>query len=358
MSGTLTPLDALLFPILAQTSALDAAMVPIHQAIGMRLARDIIAANAVPANAIALRGGLAVCALDLVGASMHSPALLTVEPRLLKLGDLMPSGCDAILHPEAISRQGSVWEVAESIEPGTHVRFAGHDLPPGSIIARTGMRITPEIVLAMELAGIKAVTVRNPAIQINGFSAPETAWLRARMAALGFLTAEIMTPHLVIRAAAKTSPRLALQPGDTAWITRANETIIIEAPDRFDGVIAAWCALALPVLAKFLNITLASRTYPLTRKVASGIGMADIAVFHLSDGRTTPLAVGNLPLAAISAAEAFCIIAPGTEGYAENADISITSFDQPFALEDDIPFQAGIGSAASILSRHAPGRPS
>ena len=44
-------------------------------------------------------------------------------------------------------------------------------------------------------------------------------------------------------------PRLALQPGATATIGRRDGRVAIALPRRFDGLMAGFLALALPVIA-------------------------------------------------------------------------------------------------------------
>jgi molybdopterin molybdotransferase len=331
MRGSLSTVDALLTPILAALRAIDATLVPIREANGMWLAGDLTAPEAVPPHAIALRPGFALTSLDIAGASMHAPALLMSAPQQVAAGEPLPKGCDTVIDFDAVSRTGAVWEIAESIEPGLHVRLAGHDLAGGAIIARAGSRVTPEIALAAELAGVHALAVRRPIITLEGFAEPETAWLMTRLKALGIPRSADAVPQVIVRAVAEARPRLALRPGETAWITQEGETIIIETPKRFDGVVGAWCALVLPVIAKLLDQPLGGLSGELTGKVASAIGLAEVALFRRHLGRAVPLAVGDLPLSAIAAADCYCMVPPDLEGHPQGATVSLISFDQPFA---------------------------
>jgi len=330
MRGSLSTVDALLSPILAQLRAVDATLVPTREANGMWLAADLVTPEAVPMHAIALRPGFAVASLDIAGASMHAPALLMSEPRHVAAGEPLPKGCDAIIDSDAVSRTGAVWEIAESVEPGMHVRLPGHDLARGAIIASAGSRITPDIALAAELAGVHALAVRHPSIALVGFAEPETEWLTARLHALGLRRSEHSLPQVIIRATSEARPRLAVRPGDTAWIKQEGASIVVEAPNRFDGVVGAWCALVLPLLARLLDQPLQGFNVELTRKVTSAIGFAEVALFHRQIGSGVPLAVGDLPLSAIAAPDAWCVVPSDLEGYPQGATISLTNIDQPF----------------------------
>jgi molybdopterin molybdotransferase len=330
MSGSLSTVDALLTPILARLRAVDATLVPTRAANGMWLAADLVTPDAVPTYAIALRSGFAVASLDIAGASMHAPALLMSEPRHIAAGEPLPTGCDAIIDSDAVSRAGAVWEIAESVEPGMHVRLPGHDLARGAVIASAGSRVTPEIALAAELAGVHALAVRRPSIALEGFAEPETEWLTARLHALGITRSEHALPQVIIRATSETRPRLALRPGDTAWIKQEGASIVVEAPNRFDGVVGVWCALVLPLLARLLDQPLQGLDVELTRKVTSAIGFAEVALFRRHAGRAAPLAVGDLPLSAIAATDVWCIVPSDLEGYPQSATVSLISIDQPF----------------------------
>lgn len=330
MRGSLSTVDALLKPILARLRAVDAILLPTREANGMWLAADLVTPDAIPAHAIALRPGFAVASLDIAGASMHAPALLMNEPRHLAAGEPLPKGCDAIIDPDAVSRTGTFWEIAESVAPGIHVRLPGHDLVRGAIIASAGSRVTPEIALAAELAGVQALAVRRPSVVLEGFAEPETQWFMARLHALGVRRSEHAVPEVIIRATTETRPRLALRPGDTAWIKQEGASIVVDAPNRFDGVVGVWCALVLPLLARLLDQPLQGLNVELTRKVTSAIGFAEVALFRRQIGDAAPLAVGDLPLSAIAATDAWCIVPSDLEGYPQGATISLMTIDQPF----------------------------
>jgi molybdopterin biosynthesis enzyme len=54
---------------------------------------------------------------------------------------------------------------------------------------------------------------------------------------------------------------------------------------------------------------------PLTRKIASAVGVAELALLRMSSEGLEPLAVADLTLAALCAADAWLLVPAGREGY-------------------------------------------
>ena len=87
---------------------------------------------------------------------------------------------------------------------------------------------------------------------------------------------------------------IALQPGRTTAVGRIGKTPVIALPGAPDQAFAAWWTLALPVLdrlsgrrpRKTLNL-------PLARKIASGVGIAEIVLLERKQGAWVTLAVGE-----------------------------------------------------------------
>jgi molybdopterin biosynthesis enzyme len=328
----LIALDQLLPPLLDAIEPLAPTASPLEHAVGLPLAADLVAPNASPAAPIALRAGLAVAALDLVGASTHSPVMLSRIPRPVKAGDALPPGCDAILDPSAVSMAGPLAEVTDAVEPGAHVRLMGHDLGAGDLIGQEGGALTGEMILAAKLAGLSHVMARVPASRIELPYGPEAAWLRRRLQALGVSEARSDTRADVVFALANDAgPRLALRPGEDAFVRRTTDGAIeILLPNRFDAMVGAWCALVLPIIARRMDLRLAIRPLELSRKVASSVGLSEIALLRGEDGKAQPLAVGDLTLAAIAAANAFAVLPASSEGLAAGEPIEAVMLDKPF----------------------------
>ncbi|CAN1548558.1 MoeA, N-terminal and linker domain containing protein [Rhabdaerophilaceae bacterium] len=330
MTGSLVALNEIMTPALAQLTPVDAKRVATHAALGMRLAADVLAPAAIPLQPIALRAGLAIAALDIAGASMQAPIVLRKAPQRVRAGQTLPSNCDAIIAPDAVSPVGDAWEIAEAVQPNAYVRLAGHDLRPAAVIATAGQTISAEIAMVAGLAGIVELPVHCPTVAMEGFSQPHAAWLQARLRALGATLNPSSHPDVLIRRALQQEPRLAVQPGETAWVFIESGIVVIEMADRFDSLVAGWCTLVLPVIARLLDAQMLSVPHQLSRKLSSSIGITDVVLFRTDNGEAIPLAVGDFPLSAISTADAFALIPAGSEGQAAGSMISLTLLERPY----------------------------
>jgi molybdopterin molybdotransferase len=71
-------------------------MLPPSGAIGAVAAQDIRAPAAIPVRAVALLDGIAVTAIETVGASASSPVFPASPPVVVRAGDVLPGCCDAV----------------------------------------------------------------------------------------------------------------------------------------------------------------------------------------------------------------------------------------------------------------------
>jgi len=110
---------------------------------------------------------------------------------------------------------------------------------------------------------------------------------------------------------------IAVQPGHTSAVGRVGHAPVIVLPGAPDQAFAAWWTLALPALdrlsgsrpRKTLNL-------PLARKIASQVGIAEIALLERKQAHWVTLAAGDLSLDAIARAEAWLMVPGGAEGFA------------------------------------------
>jgi len=115
---------------------------------------------------------------------------------------------------------------------------------------------------------------------------------------------------------------LAVQPGRTAAVGRLGKIPVIALPGAPDQALAAWWTLVLPVLDRLSARKPRPKvTLPLARKIASGVGIAEIVLLERSDNAWMPLAVGELPLEAIARADAWLAVPGGSEGFAAGTPI-------------------------------------
>jgi molybdopterin biosynthesis enzyme len=115
---------------------------------------------------------------------------------------------------------------------------------------------------------------------------------------------------------------IALQPGITAAVGRIAGVPVIALPGSPDQALAAWLALARPALDRLsAREPRKSVALPLARKIASQVGIAEIALLREHEGQWLPLAVGEWPLHAIAGADAWVLIPGDSEGFAANEPV-------------------------------------
>jgi len=132
--------------------------VPAHAAVGLVLAAEVVASEAVPPFANTAMDGYAVHAADTSAAPVTLPVVGEVAAghpadRALRPGEAMriftgaplPDGADAVVMVERTERldEGRAVRVGVAVEPGTHLRAAGEDLRAGERVFGAGDEVTP-----------------------------------------------------------------------------------------------------------------------------------------------------------------------------------------------------------------------
>lgn len=343
--------------------------VPIADAVGCILAEPLAAQGPVPAMPVAARDGWAVAAADTDGASPYAPAILATPPARVAPGDPLPAGADAVLAPFDLSEDGPFATAVAAVAPGEGVRRPGEDIAPGAVLRGAGERLAARDLPALAALGIVEVAVRRPRLgwiatgdEIAADPARDTlAPLLASMASAAAFHRLPPVPDepgaiaQALHAAAAAHDLLVLsggtgegrddrsaealraagtlrlhgvgaRPGTTAGFGTVGGRAVLLLPGRAEDALAAWVLLGRPLLARLagegpprlLRATLA-------RKVASTVGLAEIVPVRLAGGLADPLAVGAVPLAALSAADALLIVPPGAEGYDAGAGVDLVA---------------------------------
>lgn len=330
MTPRLRSLPEILAPALAVLEPVPTTRIACRDALGCVPVAPILAPSALPEGAIALRGGYAVAALDLVGATPHSPVMLAAVPPRILTGETLPAGADAILPPEGLAEAGAFAEITRAVAPGDFVRFAGHDLAAGALLAAADGPLTARHLLVLAMAGIEAVEVRRPAVGLPA-PRPEAAWLASACRALGCGTAAPgARTDLAFGWSDAREPVLALNPGDGASLHLAADgapTILL--PPRFDGMIAAFTALALPLIERLGDRKIAGESRVLTRKIASQVGIAEIVLLKTVAEGYRPLATGDMTLAGLMEADRIALMPPESEGVAAGSMLATLPLDFP-----------------------------
>jgi molybdopterin molybdotransferase len=361
---SLTPLNAALAMLLDGLEPVVPSQVALAEARGC-IASDNPPLRSLPLRDIAAVDGWAFCARDLVGVSSYSPLPLRQPPVWVEAGDAMPPGCDCVVDSDSVEMSGALAQAVAEAAPGQGIRRAGDDIPQAGALISPGQPIRALDLLLARAAGLPALVVRRPRLHLVNVPAAVgnidvTAHLIAEQAqAVGAAVtrsdaterdavaiAKAFTVHpcdLVISIGGtgvgrrdSTTEALALQgmllahgialaPGRTTAVGKISGAPVIALPGAPDQAMAAWWTLALPVLDRLAaRLPRPKITLPLARKIASGIGLTEVALLKKLDQTWMPLASGELSLATLAEADAWFAVPAGSEGYA--ADTAVDAY--------------------------------
>ncbi|SDJ30705.1 MULTISPECIES: molybdopterin-binding protein [Bradyrhizobium] len=357
LPASLTPLDAALTALLDGLGPVPPIELSPHEALRC-IAAEMPPIAAHPPHDIAATDGFALRARDLVGASSYSPVPLAAVPVWVEAGEAIPGGCDCVLDSDSVDVSGPIPQVVAEAIPGQGVRRAGEDIAAGSHVVEAGRRVVVRDLLVARAAGIERLMVRRPRVHIVNVpggtvtadwitesartAGADVVTLTATARDAGSIAAMIDTSAcdllLVVGGSGVGSADatvtalagrgevfahgIALQPGRTSAVGRIDTTPVVVLPGAPDQAFAAWWTLAMPALdrlsgrrpRKTLNL-------PLARKIASGVGIAEIVLLEREQGAWLTLAAGELSLDAIARAEAWLVVPSGSEGFAAGADV-------------------------------------
>jgi putative molybdopterin biosynthesis protein len=164
---------------------LEAEEVPLAQALGRVLARDITAPLDVPGFDRSNVDGFAVRAEDTFGASEDHPRTLrlcgeTVSPgqvpgravapgqaMAIATGAVVPRGADAVLMVEHTDTRADQLVVSRPVAPGANLSFAGTDVGRGETVYRRGDLLTSRETGVLAALGLAVVAVvRRPCVAV------------------------------------------------------------------------------------------------------------------------------------------------------------------------------------------------
>ncbi|MET4260474.1 molybdopterin molybdotransferase [Bradyrhizobium sp. S3.12.5] len=354
---SLTPLDTALAVLLRGVGPVAPVELPLAEAVGC-IAAGMPQLAAYPPCDIAVVDGWALRANDLVGASSYSPLPLTGLPVWVDAGDAMPAGCDCVLDAGAVEVSGPLAQVLAEGVPGQGVGRAGGDTADRSPAATAGLPIDATALLLARVADVERLSIRRPRLRIvNVPGATATMQMitdLARAAGLevtaheagsrdatsiaealdvsvcdllltiggsGAGRADASVTALAQRGA-EFAHGLALQPGRTAAAGRLGKVPVLALPGAPAPALAVWLALVLPLIDR-MSARQPRRqiTLPLARKIASSVGIAEIALLAEEHKTWMPLAVGEWPLHAIAGADAWLLIPASHEGFAADEPV-------------------------------------
>lgn len=263
-----------------------------------------------------------------------------------------------MLDADALDTVGPIGQVLAEGLPGQGVRCAGSDMAAGTSIVAEGMPVRTGDLLLARAAALETLSVRRPRLRVvntpGGMTAAQLVVDLARAAG-----AEVTVADAVGRDAASIANALdvtacdllltvggtgvgrkdaavtaladrgevlahgiAMQPGRTAAIGKLRSVPVVALPGAPDQALAVWLALVRPVLDHLsVRASRKSVSLPLARKIASNVGMAEIALLGEEQGAWLPLAVGELSLRAIAHADAWLLVPGDSEGFAAGAPV-------------------------------------
>ena len=331
----LTSLDSALADLLDGQTPVAPISMPIAKANGYIAAEMPALTTPLPSQNRAALDGWALTSLDLVGASPYSPVPLRQKPQWVEAGDALPEGCDCVLMPDLVEYHGPLAQAFAEAGPGQGARRVGEDIAANRPVVLAGRRICAMDLLALRAIGSNAVMIRAPSLRIIDLAPSQETGLTtefiARLAqeAGARVTIETATHDadavtaslthasgdLVVlvggtgagrtdcaalalaRAGTLVAHGLALQPGETTAIARLGAMPVVALPGQPGQALAAYLFLVQPLLDHLsARRPRQGMTLPLSRKIASTVGVAEIALVHREADTWQVLAVGDFSL--------------------------------------------------------------
>ena len=170
-----TDLEAALELLRSSVGPLLEESVPLQQALGRTLARDVISDEKVPSFDKSAMDGYALRAAETFGATPTDPISFRVVGEILPgdggglrveqgeavrimTGGAMPDGADAVLMAEYATDDGKVVLAHGSVVPGRNIARAGEDIQEGDKVLERGRVLRPQDLGV--LASIRMTEVR------------------------------------------------------------------------------------------------------------------------------------------------------------------------------------------------------
>jgi molybdopterin biosynthesis enzyme len=357
LPASLTPLDTALAALLRGLEPVAAIELPLAEALCCVTA-EMPPLKVIPAHEIAVADGFALRARDLVGASSYTPVPVLTAPVWVEAGDRIPDGCDCVVDAGAVEQTGPIIQVLTEAIPGQGVRRIGGDIADGFVVS-VGARFRPIDLLVARAAGLERMPVRRPRVSIVNIPAAETATAELICETTRATGADVIFVQAASRDAASIISTLdtsacdllitiggagvgrtdaaiialaqcgkvlahgiALQPGHVSAIGRIADIPVVALSGAPDRALGAWWTLVRPALDQLSGRQKRRTvTWPLARKIASSVGIAEIALLARDNDSWMLLAVGDLPLQAIARADAWLIVPGGSEGFAAGTPV-------------------------------------
>lgn len=153
--------------------------VPLLEALGRFLARDVVASRSLPGCPVSAMDGYAVRAGETTGSNRDKPARLRLidtvyaghlpsrpvgpgEASRIFTGAPLPEGANAVVRQEATVPGEGFVDICISVPPGKDLRPVGEDILAGTPLLRAGQRIDAPVLGVLASLGETHVLVRPP----------------------------------------------------------------------------------------------------------------------------------------------------------------------------------------------------
>jgi len=184
MPSALLELDRARELVLQSTIPLDEEPVPLDEALGRVLTRELKSTGPVPSFDSSAMDGFAVRSEDLATAGEGSPVMLelvgesraghpmreTVGPRqaaVISTGAMVPEGADAVIAIERVSADDGHVHVREPVPAGNDIRRSGEDIRPGAVALGAGRTLGPAALgVAASLGLASLYCARRPLVSV------------------------------------------------------------------------------------------------------------------------------------------------------------------------------------------------
>jgi molybdopterin molybdotransferase len=354
LPGSLTPLEVALADLLGGLEPVPAIELPLSEALGC-IAAEFPSLKAYPSCNVAAADGWALNARDLTGASSYTPVPLRGRGHWVEAGDKLPDGCDCVIDLDSVDYSSSIFQVLTEAIPGQGVRRAGGHFADGFRL-QSGSPVRPVDIVTAQVAGLKKVKVRRPKMHLINVPSIRgeigTAQLiqeSARCAGMEVVSTKASSRDrdsiseavgdtacdLIVTIGGSGVGRtdatmialaqcgdvvahgIALRPGTTSAIAKIGNVPVVALSGLTEHALAAWWTLALPALDRLSGRQPRPATVlPLARKLASSVGIAEIALLGRKDDSWIPLALGDLTFETIVSANAWLTVPGNSEGFA------------------------------------------
>jgi molybdopterin biosynthesis enzyme len=329
--------------------------------VGRVLAADAVSL-ARPTTRLSLTDGWAMNSDETLGAGSYAPATLVNPPQRIDAGQPMPPDTDSVAAFDVVDTSGPRAQALTEINPGEGVLPAGSDCDPAMPLRRAGERLRVADIAVFAAAGLARVMVREPRLQVLPVRGNALVAAAARMVASDIErcggTARVETGRDLNLALAADGPDaivvvggtgrgrndtsvqtlsragevavhgIALTPGETAAFGFVGRRPVLLLPGRLDAALAVWLTIGRQMLARLAGGSddAAAAIMPLTRKVASPVGLAEFVPVRRVGDAAEPLAGKYLSLSTLSRADGWVLVPADSEGYAERSAVPVRAW--------------------------------